>query len=159
EDYLSRASRGALGYPRMHVLGFKSVLTDLQAALGMVQLRRLKQFQVRREFLAGRYDEAFSQIPELETPRVLPDTKSAWHIYILRLRLERLRCNRDDFMEALRRENIITSVHYMPVHLQPYYRRRFGFGRGDFPVAERAYRRMLTIPLFPGMTDADQDDV
>lgn len=159
EDYLSRTKRGALGYPRMYELGFKSVLTDLQAALGLVQLKRLPEFTARRNALADAYTKAFLDLPELEVPAARPGTLSAWHIYILRLRLERLRCSRDEFIEALRKENIATSVHYMPVHLQPYYRKRFGFRAGDFPVAEDAYRRMLTLPLFPKMTEHDQADV
>lgn len=159
EDYLTRSRIGALGYPQMHVLGFKSVLTDVQAALGLVQLKRLSGFTARRTVLAEAYNEAFGQIPELQVPSVRPGTTSAWHIYVLRLRLERLRCTRDEFMEGLRRENIGTSVHYMPVHLQPYYRKRFGFRRGDFPVAEAEYRKMITLPLFSKMTDGDQADV
>lgn len=155
----ARSTCGALGYPQMHVLGFKSVLTDLQAALGMVQLRRLKGFINRRSALAERYSRVFAEIPELQAPSTLRGTTSAWHIYILRLRLEALRCSRDEFMEALKQENIGTSVHYMPVHLQPYYRKRYGFKPGDFPAAEQAYHRMVTLPLFPKMTDADQDDV
>jgi dTDP-4-amino-4,6-dideoxygalactose transaminase len=159
EDYLTRSARGALGYPRMHVLGVKSILTDLQAALGLVQLKRLKAFIDRRSVLAERYNNAFAEIPEIQTPSILSHTTSAWHIYVLRLRLEALRCGRDEFMEALRQENIGTSVHYMPIHLQPYYRKRYGFRLGDFPTAEDAYRRMLTLPLFPKMSDADQEDV
>ena len=159
EDYLSRSKSGALGYPRMHVLGFKSVLTDLQAALGLVQLKRLEGFTARRNVLAEAYNKSFADVPELQRPTVLSGTTSAWHIYTIRLRLERLRCTRDEFMDALKRENIGTSVHYLPVHLQPYYRKRFGFRSSDFPVAEDAYRRMLTLPLFPKMTDADQADV
>ena len=155
EDYLSRSSR-AFKYPRMYELGFKSVLTDLQAALGLVQLKKVEAFVARRNALAEAYNKAFAPIPELQTPTVLPGTSSGWHIYILRLHLNRLRCTRDEFMEGLRQENIGTSVHYMPVHLQPYYRKRFGFRPGDFPVAEQAYRRMITLPLFPKMTDEDQ---
>lgn len=159
EDYLSRSQRGSLGYPRMHVLGFKSVLTDMQAALGLVQLKRVDGFTARRNKLATTYNKAFADVPELQTPSVLPGTTSAWHIYVLRLRLDRLRCSRDEFMEALRSENIGTSVHYMPVHLQPYYRRKFGFRRGDFPVAEAEYRKMITLPLFSKMADDDHADV
>ena len=159
EDYLSRSQRGSLGYPRMHMLGFKSVLTDIQAALGLVQLKRVDAFTARRNALAGIYNEAFGNLPELQIPSVLPGTISAWHIYVLRLRLNRLRCTRDEFMEALRLENIGTSVHYLPVHMQPYYRKRFGFRTGDFPVAEAEYRKMITLPLFSKMTDDDQADV
>lgn len=159
EDYLSRSQRGSLGYPRMHVLGFKSVLTDIQAALGLVQLRRVEAFTARRDALARVYSEVFGRIPELQIPVVLPGTTSAWHIYVLRLRLNQLRCSRDEFMEALKRENIGTSVHYLPVHLQPYYQKNFGFRKGDFPVAEAEYRKMITLPLFSKMTDSDQSDV
>lgn len=159
EDYLARSRRGALGYPKMQALGMKSVMTDIQAALGLVQLKRLDAFTTRRNMLAEAYQKAFKDVAELEVPTVIEGTISSWHLYILRLRLERLRCSRDEFMEALRLENIGTSVHYMPVHLQPYYRKRLRLGPGDFPVAESAYRRMVTLPLFPKMTDDDQADV
>ena len=159
EDYLSRSARGALGYPRMQVLGFKSVLTDLQAALGLVQLRRLARFNSRRGRLAALYSRLFADVPEVEVPHPPPHTTPSWHLYVLRLNLEQLRCTRDEFMHALRKDNIGTSVHYMPVHLQPYYRRAFGFKPGDFPVAEREYRRMVTLPLFPSMRQDDVNDV
>lgn len=159
EDYLTRARRGALGYPRMQALGTKSVMTDLQAALGLVQLDRLAAFNDRRTRLARRYTKAFGQVRGLITPPEPVGRSSSWHLYILRFDPRQLRCSRDELMEALRLENIGTSVHYMPVHLQPYYRRRFGFKPGDFPVAEREYRRMLSLPLFPKMTDRDAQDV
>ena len=159
EDYLTRSKRGALGYPRMHLLGFKSIMSDLQAALGLSQLTRLAEFNERRAQLAERYQRAFGLMDAIECPSVLPGTTPSWHIYVIRLRLDRLKCSRDEFMYALQRENIGTSVHYMPVHLQPYYRKRFGFRAGLCPIAEDAYRRMITLPLFPKMTDADHDDV
>jgi dTDP-4-amino-4,6-dideoxygalactose transaminase len=159
EDSVSRKGRGASAYPRMQMLGTKSVISDLQAALGLVQLRRLEEFTKRRNRLAKRYTAAFSEVAEIVAPSTLPETTSAWHIYVIRLDLTALRCSRDEFMDALRAENIGTAVHYLPVHLQPYYRRRFGTRSGLCPVAERAYRHMVTIPLFPKMTDRDQDDV
>lgn len=159
EDYTARARRGALGYPLMQLLGFKSVLTDMQAAIGLVQLGRLAGFNERRRALAARYSEAFSQCPELEVPQPLSAADSSWHIYVLGLRLDRLRCTRDEFMTGLRAENVGAAVHYRPVHLQPYYRRHYGCSRGDLPHAERAYRRMVTLPLYPKMTEQDQADV
>lgn len=159
EDYLTRNNRGALGYPRMHLLGTKSVITDMQAALGLVQLARLNDFTKRRQQLATRYNAAFSHTPGLLTPVVPSDRQSSWHLYIVRLDLRQFKCSRDEFMEALRAENIGTSVHYLPVHLQPFYRRRFGYRPGDYPNAEREYRRMITLPLFPKMTDEDQQNV
>lgn len=143
----------------MHALGIKSVMTDVQAALGLVQIKRLDAFVARRNTLAEAYNKAFMDIPEIEVPLVLDGTISAWHIYTLRLRTDQLRCSREEFMEALRLENIGSSIHYLPVHLQPYYRKRFGFRSGAFPIAESAYRRMVTLPLFPRMTDKDQADV
>lgn len=159
EDATTRKSHGASAYPRMHLLGTKSVISDLQAALGLIQLERLEEFTRRRNELAERYTKAFAGMKALVLPTTLAETTSAWHIYVIRLDLSALKCSRDEFMEALRRENIGTAVHYLPVHLQPYYRKRFGTRPGLCPIAEAAYKQMVTIPLFPKMTDRDQDQV
>ncbi len=139
--------------------GFNYRLTDIQSALGLSQLRRLDARLKRREEIATRYREAFVAMPKLTAAPTREQTRHAWHIYPLRLNGDRLRQDRETIFQALRAENIGVSVHYRPVHLHPYYRDRFGTGPGLCPAAEAAFERLLTLPLFPGMTDGDVADV
>jgi len=139
--------------------GFKYNMPDIQAALGLHQLRRLDAMQRRRHAIVAQYDEALGSLPEIETPKERPGVQSAWHIYLLRLHLDRLRINRNEFIDELRRRNIGTSVHFIPVHHHSYYRKKYGFQPGDFPVAERQFERILSLPLSPAHTDQDVADV
>ena len=139
--------------------GFKYNLTDLAAALGLAQLRKLEGFHARRREIALRYDEAFSRVPELQIPTSRPGVDSAWHLYVLRLNLERLSISRNRFVEELKACNIGTSVHFIPVHFHPYYREKYGWKPGDFPVASREFGRILSLPLHPGLEDRDVEDV
>jgi len=143
----------------MVAFGFNYRLTDLQSALGLSQLRRLDARLQRREEIAGRYHQAFAALPEVTAAPTRPGMRHAWHMYPLRLSLERLRQDRETIFQALRAENIGVSVHYRPVHLHPYYRERLGTGPGQCPGAEAAFERLLTLPLFPGMSDDDVADV
>jgi dTDP-4-amino-4,6-dideoxygalactose transaminase len=139
--------------------GYKCNMTDIQAALGIHQLARLERFlEVRRRY-AGMYNEAFRRMPEMQTPIVSPDVRHAWHLYIIQLELERLSLNRAQFIEALRAENIGTSVHFIPVHLHPFYQETLGYKRGDCPNAERVYERIISLPLYPKMSAEDVRDV
>jgi len=138
-------------------LGFNYRLTDIGAALGTSQLDRLEAFLARRRRLATRYLERLSGHELLDVPEVHPKADSAWHYLFVQLRLDRLRVDRGAVYEALRAEGIGVNVHYIPVHEHPFYRERYpGL---SFPVAERAYERLLTLPLHAGMTEADVDDV
>jgi dTDP-4-amino-4,6-dideoxygalactose transaminase len=148
--------------------GFKCNMTDIQAALGLHQLRKLPQFQARRREIVQRYHEAFSQWEELQVPTERPEVEHAWHLYVLRLNLERFRPSaasgqpsavRNRFIEELRARNIGTSVHFIPVHLHPYYRDTYGYKPEDFPVAYREYQRIVSLPLYPRMSDQDVQDV
>ena len=139
--------------------GFKYNMPDLQAAIGLHQLKRLESMQRRREAIVAQYDEALGQLPELETPVARPGVGSAWHIYLLRLRPERLRIGRDEFIEELRARNIGTSVHFIPIHEHSYYRDRYGLRPDQFPVAQREFERMMSLPLSPAHTDQDIADV
>ena len=139
--------------------GFKYNMPDLQAAIGLQQLRRLDEMQKRRRAIVAQYDEALGQIDEIETPKPRPDVESAWHIYVLRLRPGLLKIDRAAFIDELRRRNIGASVHFIPVHLHPYYRDRYGLKPDDFPVAQSNYERMLSLPLSPKHTDDDVGDV
>jgi perosamine synthetase len=138
-------------------LGYNYRLTDIAAALGASQIRRLDEFLARRRALAARYVERLADHPTLELPVVASDADPAWHFLFARLRLDRLRADRGAVFRALRAENIGVNVHYIPVHTHPYYRERFpGVA---MPVTEAAYERLLTLPLHAGMTDRDLDDV
>ena len=139
--------------------GFKYNMTDIQAALGLPQLAKLERFLQIRERYVALYNAAFDQMPEIHTPIRNADVRHAWHLYVIQLDLERLTINRAQFIEALRAENIGTSVHFIPVHLHPYYRDTFGFKRGDYPRAEHVYDRILSLPLYPKMIEQDVEDV
>jgi perosamine synthetase len=136
--------------------GFKYNLTDLAAAIGRVQLGKAERLRDRRAALAGRYRELLGDIEELELPLERPDRRSAWHLYPLRLRLERLACDRDTVLAALAEAGIAASVHWKPLHLHPYYRDRFGLRPHDLPVATREWTRLISLPLFPSMSEGEQ---
>ncbi|HSB70224.1 MAG TPA: DegT/DnrJ/EryC1/StrS family aminotransferase [Candidatus Methylomirabilis sp.] len=139
--------------------GFNYRLTDIQSALGMSQLGRLDASLERREEMSAQYHQALQDMPELTTAPLRPGTRHARHFYPLRLNPDRLREDRETIFQVLRAENIGVSVHYLPVHLHPYYQERFGTGRGLCPAAETAADRLLTLPLFSQMTDGDVGDV
>lgn len=139
--------------------GWKYNLSDLLAAIGVAQLERFDEFQARRFELVARYDAAFANVPEVRRPRTRPGMTHAWHLYPIGLELERLKIDRARFIEELRAENIGTSVHFIPIHFHPHFRDSLGLAPGAFPVAEDAYHRAITLPLFPRMTDRDVDDV
>lgn len=139
--------------------GFKYNMSDIQASLGLCQLRKLDAFQARRRAVVAAYHDAFADHPALELPVERAHVSHAWHLYVLRLRPEALTIGRDQFVDELTARNIGTSVHFIPVHLHPYYHDRYGFAPRDFPVAYDAFERMLSIPLNPRMSDDDVGDV
>ena len=139
--------------------GFKYNMTDIQAALGLWQLRKLPAFQERRRQVVRRYTEAFQGDEALELPVERPNVEHAWHLYVLRLRPGVLRIGRDRFIEELATRNIGTSVHFTPIHLHPYYRDKYGYNATSFPVAYDNFQRMLSLPLNPRLSDQDVADV
>jgi len=139
-------------------LGFNYRLTDVQCALGLSQLAKLDRFLARRAAIAARYREALGSLAGVALQAVAPDVRHAWHIFPLLLDLERLAADRRAIFTALRAEGIGVNVHYIPVYWHPYYQ-RLGYPKGLCPVAERAYERLLTLPLFPAMEDRDVEDV
>lgn len=153
-----RQARGQWAY-EMVMLGYNYRLTDFQCALGMRQLGKLEAFLLRREEIADRYEAALGEIPAFETAPRTPGCRHAWHIYPLRVRPEILGMDRDAFFAAMRAENIGVNVHYMPVYHHPYYRDTLGYAPGLCPVAEDICARIVTLPLFPRMSDADIEDV
>ena len=158
-DAWKRYSSGGSWFYEVQEAGFKYNMTDIQAAMGIHQLKKLDQFIEVRARYAGMYTDAFADIDEIETPLVHQDRKHAWHLYIVKLALERLKIDRAQFIEDLRAQNIGTSVHFIPVHLHPYYQERFGYQRGDLKQAEYLYDRIVSLPLYPGMTEDDVQDV
>lgn len=153
-DARQREAAGSWFY-EMTDLGFNYRLSDFQCALGTSQLKRLPAWIERRRAIAALYDEAFATMPGVRPLGVRPGASHAYHLYVVRLDLVRLRGSRGSVFAALRGMQIGVNVHYIPVHLHPYYRSRFGTGPGDCPVAEAAYEEILTLPMFPKMTDAD----
>jgi len=143
----------------MVLLGFNYRLTDIACALGLSQLTKLGPNLARRREIAARYTTAFRSMPELIPPSVRAEVNPAWHLYPIRLNLSKLTVDRGQIFRALRAENIGVSVHYIPVHLHPYYRDHLGYRDGECPVAEAAYERLISLPMFHGMTDADVADV
>ncbi|OQR26974.1 UDP-4-amino-4,6-dideoxy-N-acetyl-beta-L-altrosamine transaminase [Pseudomonas sp. Bc-h] len=138
-------------------LGFNYRITDMQAALGLSQLNKLDGFLARRRQLVARYQALLADLP-LTLPTPQPEAESAWHLYVVRLQTERLQHSHRQIFEGLRAAGIGVNVHYIPVHLQPYYR-DLGFAAGDFPQAEAYYAQAISLPLFPAMTDEQQDFV
>ncbi len=139
--------------------GFKYNMTDIQSALGIHQLRKLGDFLKKRAAIAAAYNKAFRRFPELVTPKTKSYAGHPWHLYPLRIVPERLKISRDQFLEALVREGIGRSVHFLPLHLFTFYRRKFGFQKGDFPIAEYVGENIFSLPLYPRMTFKDVADV
>ncbi len=151
----------AAGTWRYEVLegGYKYNLSDLASSLGIHQLKKLDGFHARRQALVARYHAGLRDLAAVTLPTALPDTGHAWHLYLLRLRPQMLSIDRDQFIEELRARNIGTSVHFIPLHLHPYYQRAWGYRPGDFPGAETAFANTVSLPLYPAMRDSDVDDV
>lgn len=143
----------------MVLLGFNYRLTDVACALGLRQLGKLEGNLVRRREIAARYAAELGGVPGIVVPAVRDEAVSAWHLYPVRLDLAKLSAGRAEIFRALRAENIGVNVHYIPVHLHPYYREKFGYRGGEFPVAEAAYESLVSLPMFHGMTDEDVEDV
>ncbi len=139
--------------------GFKYNLSDVLAAIGLGQLERFDEMQRLRRERAAHYDALLADVPEVRCPVARPEAVHAWHLYPIALELERLDCDRARFIQELRAENIGTSVHFVPIHFHPHFRATLGHAAGAFPAAEDAYRRAVTLPLFPAMTERDVEDV
>ena len=139
--------------------GYKCNMTDIQASLGLQQLKKIPAFQARRRQVVARYREAFSSMEALQLPVERPDVEHAWHLFVIRLRHGVLSIDRGQFIEELRKRNIGASVHFIPIHLHSYSRDKYGCRPTDFPVALESYERMLSLPLNPRLSDADVHDV
>jgi len=158
-DAWKRYSSEGSWYYEVVRAGFKCNMTDVQAAIGLHQLKKLEGFHARRREIVRRYNAAFSPLAELQTPVERPEVEHAWHLYVLRLNLDRFKLSRNRFIEELKARNIGTSVHFIPIHLHPYYRNKYGYKPEDFPVAYREYQRAVSLPLSAKMSDQDVEDV
>ena len=158
-DAYKRYSSEGSWYYEVVLPGFKCNMTDIQASLGLQQLKKLPAFQARRREVVGAYNKAFRDFPELELPEERQEVQSAWHLYVLRLNLDRLTVDRAHFIEELKQRQIGTSVHFIPIHLHPYYRDKYHYRPEDFPVAYENYNRILSLPLHPRLSDKDVERV
>ncbi|OGQ00120.1 MAG: UDP-4-amino-4,6-dideoxy-N-acetyl-beta-L-altrosamine transaminase [Deltaproteobacteria bacterium RBG_19FT_COMBO_60_16] len=157
-DHRQREASGSWFY-EMVDLGYNYRLTDFQCALGASQLGKLPVWVLRRREIAARYDAAFADAPGIRPLAVRPDAYHAYHLYVIRLEAREPGKDRAAIFRSLREAGIGVNVHYIPVHLHPYYRKRFGTRPGDCPVAEAAYERILSLPMYPGMSDGQVDEV
>ncbi len=157
-DQKRRTEKGTWIY-EMAGLGYNYRITDFQCALGISQLKKLSGWVERRREIAKRYDEAFEQQQKFKPLAVRPDVSHSYHLYVILLNLDLLNKGREEIFTGLRSRGIGVNVHYIPVHLQPYYRENLGTGKGLCPVCEDAYERIISLPIFPSMSDGDVDRV
>jgi perosamine synthetase len=154
-DHRQRAERGAVACDMLE-LGYNYRLSDIQCALGLAQLSRLAAWVSRRQEIASAYGNAFASVPFVRPLMAKPDRAHAYHLYVVELDVEKLGFDRAEALNRLRTAGIGVNVHYGPVHLMSYYRERFGYSRGLCPIAERMSECILTLPIYPGMSDSDQ---
>jgi len=157
-DHRRRTENGTWYYEMVDI-GYNYRITDFQSALGLSQLRKLPGWIARRRDIAHCYDDAFADMSAVRPLDVSPDILHAYHLYVLRFNLVELRTTRTEIFSALREQGIGVNVHYIPVHLHPFYRERFGCRNGDCPVAEAAYEEIISLPIFPSMTDKEIKEV
>ncbi len=158
-DAWKRYGESGSWYYEVTEAGFKYNMTDMQAALGIHQLGRLEGFNNRRREIADRYHQAFGNLPELRLPETLPGRTNTFHLYPVQLRHEATNLDRETFIGALKKARIGSSVHFIPVHRHPFYSQNLGYKPSMFPVAERRYHGLVSLPLYPKMTDRDVQDV
>ncbi len=150
-----RHAKGGTSYYEVVAPGYKYNMTDLEAALGMCQLKKLDCMQARRREIVEVYQEGLADLEGLELPSARHGVDPAWHLFPIRVRPDVLGRDRDQLVHGLTEQGIGTSVHFIPLHVQPYYREKYGLTTGDFPVAHDAFERLVTVPLHPGLSDED----
>ncbi|MDA0243796.1 MAG: UDP-4-amino-4,6-dideoxy-N-acetyl-beta-L-altrosamine transaminase [Chloroflexi bacterium] len=157
-DHRQRSEQGGFFY-EMVSLGYNYRLTDFQAALGLSQLKKLPEWIAKRQAIAHMYDAALADIPAVAPLAVRPEVGHGYHLYMVQFDLAQLTADRAEIFQALRAEGLGVNVHYIPVHLHPFYRQNYGTAVGDCPAAEAAYERLVTLPIFPDMNNGDMEDV
>jgi len=155
---MEEAPHEGVWYYEQISLGYNYRLTDIQAALLLSQLNKLEQFKARRQEIVKKYNEAFANLPQIFVQKEIPESDSCRHLYIIQLKLDELTCTRNEFFQAMSAENVQCQVHYVPVYWFPYYK-HLGYERGLCPNAEKMYAGIMSIPLYPAMTDQDVEDV
>ena len=158
-DAWKRYTKEGSWYYEILYPGFKYNLTDIAAAIGIEQLKKCNEFWEARQRIAMNYAKAFADLQEIQLPTCRNDVQHAWHLFVIQLNLERLKINRNQFIEALREKEIGTSVHFIPLHLHPYYRDKFGYKPEDFPNASAVFERIISLPIYPKMTEGNVRDV
>ena len=155
KDAWKRYDKSGSWFYEIHDTGFKYNLSDVHAAIGLAQLKKSDQFMRRRSEIARAYSEAFKGEDGLQPPYVEPGVEHAWHLYVLRLRPERLKIGRNQFVEMLRERGVATSVHCIPLHTMDFYQKTYGYRTGEFPVAEDIFSRCLSLPMYAAMSAED----
>ena len=158
-DAWKRYTKEGSWYYEVLYPGFKYNLTDIAAAIGIEQLKKCSEFREARQRIAMIYTKAFADFEEIQSPLCQDDVQHAWHLFIIQLDLRRLQVTRNQFIDALRERGIGTSVHFIPLHLHPYYRDNFGYQPQDFPNASAVFERIVSLPIYPGMTETDVERV
>jgi dTDP-4-amino-4,6-dideoxygalactose transaminase len=159
KDAWKRYTNEGSWYYEVIEAGYKYNMTDIQAALGLAQLRKIDWMWKRRKEIAEKYTESFQALHEVITPFVKPDRESAWHLYVIKLNLEMLNINRNQFIEELKDRGVSTSVHFIPLYRHPYYKAAFYYNSQDFPASESIYERIISLPVYPGMIDENVERV
>jgi len=155
KDAWKRYSKEGSWFYEVVDAGYKYNMTDIQAALGLAQLRKVEWMWRRRSEIARIYTESLRGFQEILLPSVKPDRESAWHLYPIRLNPDQFACTRDIFIERLKERGVSTSVHFIPLYRHPYYRDTFGFDAAEFPVSERIFAGTVSLPLYPGMAEEE----
>ena len=159
KDAWKRYTQHGSWYYEILAPGFKYNMTDVAAAIGLCQLEKIQMMTERRAEIAAMYTSALTDMPQLELPQTFSDSTHAWHLYIIRLNLDNLAIDRGTFIDQLVARNIGTSVHFIPLHLHPYYRETYGYEPGDFPIANSEFHRVISLPIYAAMSDQDVGDV
>jgi perosamine synthetase len=158
-DAWKRFADGGSWYYEITAPGFKYNLTDIAAAIGIHQVRKAQQLHERRSAWAAYYAQKLRDVEELILPEAQPNRIHSWHLYVIRLRLDQLRIDRAQFISELRKRGIGTSVHWLPLHMHPYYREKYGYTPHDLPVAAQLYHGIISLPIYPDLTEVDAEYV
>ena len=159
KDAWNRYTAEGSWYYKIIAPGYKYNMTDIAAAMGLAQLHKAERMWRRRQEIAAQFNQAFDRLPQLQIPHNRADCQHAWHLYMLRLNLEQLRIGRAEFIEELKHRKVGVSVHFIPLHIHPYYRETYGYRPEDFPVAYGEYQREISLPIYSRMSDADVRNV